>query len=152
MHGGEEAAFDADIILHYFQDWGNAVSSTRSIRDDMMFLFIVCMVIDAHDQSCSIGRTDFLRFTFARSRDKDFFGTGIKMSYCFVRVSESSGAFHHHVNFEFFPRQFSWIFFCQNLNFLFSYFKVTGTVTYFFWENTMHGIVFEKMSQCFIIS
>src|SRR3989338_5804408 len=94
----------------------------------------------------------FFCFAFAGCRDKHFLCSRIEMCCCFVWISESSCTFYHYIDFEFFPRKFNRFFFCKHLDFLVAYLKMPIAITYLFWKNAMHRIVFEKMSQSFIIS
>ena len=49
MHSSEETTLDADVVLDYLKDRCHAISSARSVRDDVMFLFIIGMVVNTHD-------------------------------------------------------------------------------------------------------
>ena len=98
MNRRHEARFNPEVVQKDFSERSQAVCRAGSIGNDIVFLWIVHIIIDTkHDGQV---------FAFSRSRDKDLFGPVIQMRLDLFTVLELPRRFKDNINTQFTPRNF----------------------------------------------
>ena len=98
MNRRHEARFNPEVVQKDFSERSQAVCRAGSIGNDIVFLWIVHIIIDTkHDGQV---------FAYSRSRDKDLFGPVIQMRLDLFTVLELPRRFKDNINTQFTPRNF----------------------------------------------
>ena len=92
-----ETTLDAEVIEQHLCHRSKAVGGAGRIRDDVIGLWVVLIVVHAHDD----GDVLVLR----RSGDDDLLSARIQMSFRLVRIGEQTGGFDHDVDTKLAPRK-----------------------------------------------
>ena len=120
VNSRHHAPFDLKIIMENFHHRRHTVGGAGCIGNEVMFFWIVLVVVDAH----AYGEIR----AFRRSGEDDFFDCVTHMFVAAFGIVEDSGSFQNNVDFFFAPRNFCRIFFLEVADLFSSYRNISRAV------------------------
>ena len=83
VDGGHQALLNAQAFLQqHMNDWGQAVGSARSVRNNVVLGGVVLFGVHTHHNR--------LQVTLARGRDDNFLGSSLDVAFCLGSLSEQT--------------------------------------------------------------
>lgn len=141
VRGYHDASFDGVIVVQDFGEGGQAVGGAAGVGDNVVFVFVVLVFIDAED--------DGNVRVFGWRGDEDFFGAGGEVLFGVVPVAEEAGAFEDDVDVEVFPGELAGFFLRKDFDGFAVDDEVVFVVGYLVGGDAVDAVVFEEVGECF---